>query len=314
MGAGIVIVVILAFIALFIVIKGIRVVPQQRAFVLERMGRFHDILQPGLNIIFPLIDRVAYRFDLRETPIDVQKQVCITRDNTQIAIDGVLYLQITDPKAAAYGTTNPTTAMIQLAQTILRADVGKRALDEVLSQRAELNATVVQELDRAAVTWGLKVLRYEIRDITPPADVVRAMELQITAEREKRATIATSEGAKQQAINISEGERQQAINRADGAQQAQVLRAQGEAQAILLVAKATAESLKIVGDSLKDESARQAMAMRVAESFISQWGAIAKESNVMIVPADMGDLSKMVGTAFRITEGLKTTPDPRGGR
>ncbi len=313
MGAGIIILVILALIALFIVVKGIRVVPQQRAFVLERLGRFHSILQPGLNIIFPLIDRVAYRFDLRETPIDVQKQVCITKDNTQIAIDGVLYLQITDPKAAAYGTTNPTTAMIQLAQTILRADVGKRALDEVLSQRAELNATVVQELDRAAVTWGLKVLRYEIRDITPPTDVVRAMELQITAEREKRATIATSEGAKQQAINVSEGERQQAINRAEGARQAQVLRAQGEAQAILLVAKATAESLKLVGDSLKDESARQAMAMRVAESFISQWGAIAKESNVMIVPADMGDLSKMVGTAFRITEGLKTAPDPRGG-
>ena len=311
MGAGIVILVVLAFIALFVVVKGIRVVPQQRAFVLERLGRFHGVLGPGLNIIFPLIDRVAYRFDLRETPIDVQKQVCITKDNTQIAIDGVLYLQITDSKAAAYGTTNPTMSMIQLAQTILRADVGKRALDEVLSQRAELNATVVQELDRAAVTWGLKVLRYEIRDITPPADVIRAMELQITAEREKRATIATSEGAKQQAINISEGERQQAINRADGAQQAQVLRAQGEAQAILLVAKATAESLKVVGDSLKDDSARQAMAMRVAESFIAQWGAIAKESNVMIVPADMGDLSRMVGTAFRMAEGIKASADTR---
>ena len=314
MGASIVILVILVFIALFVVIKGIRVVPQQRAFVLERLGRFHGVLEPGLNIIFPLIDRVAYRFDLRETPIDVQKQVCITKDNTQIAIDGVLYLQITDARAAAYGTTNPTMSMIQLAQTILRADVGKRALDEVLSQRAELNATVVQELDRAAVTWGLKVLRYEIRDITPPADVIRAMELQITAEREKRATIATSEGAKQQAINISEGERQQAINRADGAQQAQVLRAQGEAQAILLVAKATAESLRIVGDSLKDESARQAMAMRVAESFIAQWGAIAKEANVMIVPADMGDLSKMVGTAFRITEGIKAATGGPSGR
>ena len=311
MGAGIVIVIILAFVALFVVVKGIRVVPQQHAFVLERLGRFHGVLGPGLNIIFPLIDRVAYRFDLRETPIDVQKQVCITKDNTQIAIDGVLYLQITDPKAAAYGTTNPTMSMIQLAQTILRADVGKRALDEVLSQRAELNATVVQELDRAAVTWGLKVLRYEIRDITPPADVIRAMELQITAEREKRATIATSEGAKQQAINISEGERQQAINRADGAQQAQVLRAQGEAQAILLVAKATAESLKVVGDSLKDDSARQAMAMRVAESFIAQWDAIAKESNVMIVPADMGDLSRMVGTAFRMAEGIKASADTR---
>jgi len=296
---------IIAITALLIAIKGIRVVPQQHAFVLERLGRFHGVLEPGLNIIIPVIDRVAYQFDLRETPVDVQKQVCITQDNTQIAIDGVLYLQITDPRAAAYGTTNPIMSMIQLAQTILRADVGKRALDEVLSQRAELNTTVVQELDRAAVTWGLKVLRYEIRDITPPADVIRAMELQITAEREKRATIATSEGAKQQAINISEGERQQAINRADGNQQAQVLRAQGEAQAILMVAKATAESLRMVGESLKDAGARDAMAMRVAESFIDQWGAIAKEANVMIVPADMGDLSKVVGTAFRITEGIK---------
>ncbi len=308
MDLGIVVLVILAALGLFMVAKGLRVVPQQHAFVLERLGRFHGVLGPGLNIIFPLIDRIAYRFDLRETPIDVQKQVCITKDNTQIAIDGVLYLQITDAKAAAYGTTNPTQSMIQLAQTILRADVGKRALDEVLSQRAELNATVVQELDRAAVTWGLKVLRYEIRDITPPADVIRAMEMQITAEREKRATIATSEGAKQQAINISEGERQQAINRADGNQQAQVLRAQGEAQAILLVAKATAESLRIVGDSLKDDNARQAMNMRVAESFIAQWGGIAKASNVMIVPADMGDLAKTVGTAFRIVDNLKPTP------
>ncbi|HUW97775.1 MAG TPA: SPFH domain-containing protein [Acidiferrobacter sp.] len=313
MSAAIIVFVILAGLSLLIAVRGIRVVPQQHAFVLERLGRFQRTLGPGLNIIIPMIDKVAYMFDLRETPIDVQKQVCITKDNTQIAIDGVLYLQITDPKAAAYGTTNPTASMIQLAQTILRADVGKRALDEVLSSRAELNTAVVQELDRAAVTWGLKVLRYEIRDITPPADVIRAMELQITAEREKRATIATSEGSKQQAINVSEGERQQAINRADGNQQAQILRAQGEAQAILMVAKATAESLKLVGESLKEESAREAMAMRVAESFIAQWGAIAKESNVMIVPADMGDLSKMVGTAFRIMDGVKTTiaPDPK---
>lgn len=308
MAPAIMILLMVSLVSLLVGIKGIQVVPQQHAFVLERLGRFHNVLGPGLNVIIPLIDRIAYKFDLRETPIDVQKQICITKDNTQIAIDGVLYVQITDPKAAAYGTTSPTTSMIQLAQTILRADVGKRALDEVLSQRAELNTIVVQELDRAAVTWGLKVLRYEIRDITPPADVIRAMELQITAEREKRATIATSEGAKQQAINISEGERQQAINRADGNQQAQVLRAQGEAQAILMVAKATAESLRIVGDSLKDDSGRQAMAMRVAESFITQWGAIAQEANVMIVPADMGDLSKMVGTAFRITEGIKTAP------
>jgi regulator of protease activity HflC (stomatin/prohibitin superfamily) len=243
---------------------------------------------------------VAYKFDLRETPIDVKKQVCITKDNTQISIDGVLYLQITDPKAAAYGTSDPLSSMEQLAQTIMRSDVGKKQLDEVLSSRTELNASIVSELDTAAVNWGVKVLRYEIRDISPPEEVIRAMELQITAERQKRALIAKSEGEKQQAINVSEGERQQQINRAEGDKQAQVLRAEGQAQAVKTVAEATAKALATVGASLQQAGAHEAMKMQVAEDFIKQWGGIAKESNVMIVPADMGDLSKVVGTAFKI--------------
>ena len=296
---------VLAVIAITIISRGLRIVPQQHAWIVERLGRFHKVLEPGLNLLIPIADNVAYKFDLRETPIDVRKQVCITKDNTQISIDGVLYLQITDPKAAAYGTSDPLSSMEQLAQTIMRSDVGKRQLDEVLSSRTELNTSIVSELDSAAVNWGVKVLRYEIRDITPPEDVIRAMELQITAERQKRAMIAKSEGDKQQAINVSEGERQQQINRAEGERQSQILRAQGQAQAVTTVADATAKALATVGAALKEEGGKDAMMMRVAEDFISQWGAIAKESNVMIVPADMSDVSKIVGTALKIIENTK---------
>ncbi|HEX5314683.1 MAG TPA: SPFH domain-containing protein [Gammaproteobacteria bacterium] len=307
MTVSIVVAIILVILALTILSRGLRIVPQQHAWVIERLGRFQRILEPGLNLIIPIADKVAYRFDLRETPIDVRKQVCITKDNTQISIDGVLYLQITDPKAAAYGTSNPLSSVEQLAQTIMRSDVGKKQLDEVLSSRTELNASIVNELDRAAVNWGVKVLRYEIRDISPPEEVIRAMELQITAERQKRALIAQSEGEKQQAINVSEGERQQQINRAEGEKQAQVLRAEGEAQAVLTVADATAKALATVGAALRQDGAGEAMRMQVAQDFIAQWGGIAKASNVMIVPADMGDLSKVVGTAFRIVNGAPAT-------
>ncbi|HEX7338779.1 MAG TPA: SPFH domain-containing protein [Rhodanobacteraceae bacterium] len=305
MSTGLIIVIILVVIALAIISRGIRIVPQQHAWVIERLGRFHRTLEPGLNLIIPIIDRVAYRFDLRETPMDVAQQVCITSDNTQISIDGVLYLQITDPKAAAYGTSNPMVSVEQLAQTIMRSDVGKKQLDEVLSSRNELNASIVSELDHAAVNWGVKVLRYEIRDIQPPEEVIRAMELQITAVRQKRAVIAKSEGDKQQAINVSEGDRQQRINLAEGERQAKVLRAEGEAQAILTVAEATAKALQQVGNALQQAGGMDAMKMQVAQDFIERWGGIAKASNVMIVPADMGDLSKVVGTAFKIVDGIK---------
>lgn len=308
MSVSLIIVIIVVVIALAILSRGLRIVPQQHAWVVERLGRYHKTLEPGLNLLIPIADKVAYRFDLRETPIDVAQQVCITRDNTQISIDGVLYLQITDPKAAAYGTSDPLLSVEQLAQTIMRADVGKKQLDEVLSSRSELNVSIVSELDHAAINWGVKVLRYEIRDISPPEEVVRAMELQITAERQKRAVIAKSEGDKQQAINVSEGDRQQRINIAEGERQAQVLRAEGEASAVLTVAEATAKALEQVGAALQQSGGMDAMRMQVAENFIERWGAIAKSSNVMIVPADMGDLSKVVGTAFKIVDGIKTKP------
>jgi regulator of protease activity HflC (stomatin/prohibitin superfamily) len=306
MDTEFIIVVIFLAIVLTILARGLRIVPQQHAWVVERLGRFSRVLEPGLNILIPVADSVAYKFDLRESPLDVAKQVCITKDNTQISIDGVLYMQITDPKAAAYGTSNPLMSVVQLAQTIMRADVGKKQLDEVLSSRGELNASIVSELDRAAITWGVKVLRYEIRDITPPREVINAMELQITAERQKRALIAKSEGEKQQAVNVSEGERQQQINRAEGAKRARILEAEGQAEAVLTVAKATAEALATVGNALKDPGGQDAMKMRLAQEFIAQWGGIAKESNVMIVPQDMGDLSKAIGTALRITETVKS--------
>lgn len=297
---------VLVVITLFVISRGLRIVPQQHAWVIERLGRYSRTLQPGLNLLIPFVDSVAYKFDLRETPIPVERQVCITKDNTQISIDGVLYMQITDARAAAYGTTGPMQAVEQLAQTVMRSDVGKKQLDEVLSSRSELNASIVSELDRAATNWGVKVLRYEIRDITPPAQVIKAMELQITAEREKRAVIARSEGQQQEAINVSEGERQERINLAEGAKQAKVLEAQGEAEAILTVAAATARALTRVGEALQQGGAEEAMRMQVAQDFIERWGAIAREGNVMIVPADMGDLSKVVGTAFRIVDGIKT--------
>ncbi|HEU0196767.1 MAG TPA: SPFH domain-containing protein [Nevskiaceae bacterium] len=305
MSTGLIVILIIVVIALAIISRGLRIVPQQHAWIIERLGRYHKTLEPGLNLIIPLVDAVAYRFDLRETPIDVAEQVCITKDNTQISIDGVLYLQITDPKAAAYGTSNPILSVEQLAQTVMRSDVGKKQLDEVLSSRSELNISIVSELDHAAVNWGIKVLRYEIRNIQPPQEVVRAMELQITAEREKRAVIAKSEGDKQQAINVSEGDRQQRINLAEGERQAKVLRAQGEAQAILTVAAATAKALATVGTSLQQPGGLDAMRMQVAQDFVERWGGIAKTSNVMIVPSDMADLSKIVGTAFKIVDGIK---------
>ncbi|MGH8224854.1 MAG: SPFH domain-containing protein, partial [Gammaproteobacteria bacterium] len=290
MTVSLVVAIVLIVIALAIVSRGIRVVPQQHAWIIERFGRFHRTLEPGLNLIIPIFDKVAYRFDLREAPINVAEQSCITKDNTQIMIDGVLYLQITDPKKAAYGTNDPFLAVEQLAQTIMRSDVGMKQLDEVLSSRSELNASIVSELDKAAVNWGVKVLRYEIRKIEPPQEVVRAMELQITAERQKRALIAKSEGERQQAINVAEGEKR-----------ARVLGAEGEAEAINTVVEAQANAIRTIAAALGEDGGDLAMRMRLASDLISQYGNLAKASTTMIVPAEMGDLSRFLATALAIT-------------
>ena len=277
--------------ALAILSRGVRIVPQQHAWVIERFGRFHRVLEPGLNLIIPIFDNVSYKFDLREAPINVAEQSCITKDNTQIMIDGILYMQITEPRKAAYGTSDPFLAVEQLAQTVMRSDVGMRQLDEVLSSRAELNSSIVSELDKAAVNWGVKVLRYEISKIEPPQEVVHAMELQITAERQKRALIAKSEGERQEAINVAEGQKR-----------ARILGAEGEAEAINTVVKAQADAIRTIANALGDEGGDMAMRMRLASDLIAQYGNLAKTSTTMIVPAEMGDLSRFLATAMRIAD------------
>jgi regulator of protease activity HflC (stomatin/prohibitin superfamily) len=283
--------------------SGLRIVPQQQAWIVERLGRFHRALAPGLNVLIPFTDRIAYRFDLREVPTEVAPQVCISLDNTTLTVDGFLYLQITDPVKAAYGSSNPMAAAMQLAQTSMRSEIGKLHLDEALSSRRLLNTAVAAAVEEAAINWGIKVLRYEIKDITPPQAILHAMELQITAEREKRATIAKSEGQRQMQINTSEGQRQQEINIADGRKQAEVLRAEGEARAISLVATATADAIRSIAAGAVVEGGIEALQMQLAKSYIDQWGNLAKASTTMIIPTDLGNIGAMVGTALQIVRG-----------
>lgn len=285
-----------------------RIVPQQQIWLVERLGKFNRSLPPGLNIVMPFVERVAFRFDTREMPTEVAPQVCISLDNTTLTVDGFLYLQITDPVKAAYGSSNPMAAAMQLAQTTMRSEIGKLHLDQALSSRQLLNSAVAASVDEAAVNWGIKVLRYEIKDITPPMEILRAMELQITAEREKRATIARSEGQRQQQINTSEGQRQQEINLADGRRQAEVLRAEGEAKAIELVAAATAAAIHTIGESVTTEGGMAAMQMQLAKDFIGQWGNLAKQGTTLIVPASLGDVGAVVGTALQMVRNVPGVP------
>ena len=277
-------------------LRSVRIVPQQQAWIVERLGRFHNVLTPGMQIIMPIVDRVAYKFDMREIPLDVPEQVCITKDNTRLSVDGVLYYQITNAQNAAYGTNDVIAAVVQLVQTTMRAEVGKLALDECLSQREILNKGVVDVLTEAATGWGVKVLRYEIRNLTPPDEIQKAMELQLTAERQKRAAIAKSEGDRQQAINQSEGQKQSQINNADGERQAAILRAEGQAQAISTVATATANAINTIAKAAAGDGGMDALHYQLAQQWVDQWGEIAKSSTVTVVPANMGDLSAMVGT------------------
>ena len=278
------------------ILRAVRIVPQQQAWVIERLGRFHAVVTSGMQIIVPIFDRVAYKFDMREIPLDVPEQVCITKDNTRLSVDGVLYYQITNAQNAAYGTNDVIAAVVQLVQTTMRAEVGKLALDECLSQRETLNRGVVDVLTQAGAGWGVKVLRYEIRNLTPPDEIQKAMELQLTAERQKRAAIAKSEGDRQQAINQSEGQKQGQINTAEGDKQSAILRATGEAQAISLVATATANAIDTIAKAAAGEGGMDALRYQLAQQWVEQWGVIAKTSTVTVVPTNMGDLSAMVGT------------------
>ncbi len=295
-----IIVIVIIVLALLLVAGGVRIVPQQRSWVVERMGRYLRTLEPGLNVIIPVLDQVRFRFDLRETPMEVPAQVCITKDNTQVSVDGIMYIQITDAKLAAYGSSNPIMAVVQLAQTAMRSEIGKLHLDESLSSRQILNAAVVAVLDEAGATWGIKVLRYEIKDITPPNEILRAMELQITADRERRATIARSEGERQQQINVSEGQRQQSINVAEGLKQSEILKAEGQSQAIQLVAQATAQAIATIGQAAVQPGGIEALQLQVARDFIAQWGNLAKQSTTVLIPAEMGNVGSFIATALEI--------------
>ena len=287
-------------VALIVVVKAIRVVPQQHAWVVERLGRFFAVLQPGLNFVIPFVDRVAYRHDLREIPLDVPSQICITKDNTQLQVDGILYFQVTDAKLASYGSSNYVLAITQLAQTTLRSIIGRMELDRTFEERDQINVQVVNSLDQAATSWGVKLLRYEIKDLTPPAEILRSMQAQITAEREKRAVIATSEGNRQQQINVAQGAREAVIAKSEGEKQAEINIAQGEAQATLLNAEANASAIRQIAAAIESPSGLQAVNMRIAEHYINAFGLLAKTNNTLIVPSNVSDMAGLIATAMTV--------------
>jgi regulator of protease activity HflC (stomatin/prohibitin superfamily) len=287
------------------VIEGVRIVPQQSAYVVERLGRFHAVLEPGLNLIIPFLDRVAYQHSLKEVPLDVPEQVCITKDNTQLAVDGVLYYQVTDPRLASYGSANYIAAITQLAQTTLRSVIGKMELDKSFESREDINRHIVTALDEAGRNWGIKVLRYEIKSITPPESILRAMQAQITAEREKRALIAKSEGERQQAINVADGKRQAAILESEGEKQSAINRAQGQATAIRVIAEANAAGVRAVAEAIADKGGMEAANLKVATQYVEAFGNLAKTSNTLIIPASAGDVAGMVATAMTVLDKTK---------
>lgn len=292
-------------IAVLFIARSVKVVPQQNAWVKERLGKYAGTLSPGLNFLVPFIDRVAYKHSLKEIPLDVPSQVCITRDNTQLQVDGVLYFQVTDPMRASYGSSNYIVAITQLAQTSLRSVIGKLELDKTFEERSIINAQVVQAIDEAALNWGVKVLRYEIKDLTPPAEILRAMQAQITAEREKRALIAASEGRRQEQINIATGEREAFIARSEGEKQAAINNAQGEAAALLTVAEATGQAIERVAAAIRQPGGEQAVQLKVAEKAVDAYSKVAADATTtLIVPSNMTEVAALIGSAMAM---VKTT-------
>ena len=284
------------------IIEGVRIVPQQSAWVVERLGRFRGTLEPGLNLIIPFLDRVAYTHSLKEVPLDVPEQICITKDNTQLGVDGILYYQVTDPRLASYGSSNYIAAISQLAQTTLRSEIGKMELDKTFESRDEINRQIVASLDEAGRNWGIKVLRYEIKSLTPPEAILRSMQQQITAEREKRALIAKSEGERQQEINVADGEKQAAVLRSEGEKQAAINRAQGEATAIRVIAEATAAGVRAVADAIGDKGGMDAANLKVAQQYVEAFANLAKTSNTLIVPTTTSDVAGFVATAMTVLD------------
>lgn len=299
---------ILVIAAILFLYRLVKVVPQQNAWVVERLGKFHAVLPPGANILIPFIDNVAYRHSLKEIPLDVPSQVCITRDNTQLQVDGILYFQVTDAMRASYGSSNYVVAITQLCQTTLRSVIGKMELDKTFEERDMINGLVVNALDDAASNWGVKVLRYEIKDLTPPAEILRSMQAQITAEREKRALIAASEGRRQEQINIATGQREASIARSEGEKQAEINKAQGEAAAIVAVADATADAIRKIAAAIQAPGGEQAVQLKVAERAVDAYQALAKTNNTMIVPGNMTEVSGLIATAMGLIKSSAVNP------
>ena len=305
--------IVLFVIAGIFIARSIKVVPQQNAWVKERLGKYAGTLTPGLNFLIPFIDRVAYKHSLKEIPLDVPSQVCITKDNTQLQVDGILYFQVTDAMRASYGSSNYIMAVTQLAQTSLRSVIGKLELDKTFEERDIINAQIVNAIDEAALNWGVKVLRYEIKDLTPPNEILRAMQAQITAEREKRALIAASEGRRQEQINIATGEREAFIARSEGQKQAFINNAQGEAEALLAVANATAQAIESVAAAIRQPGGMEAVQLRVAEQAIEAYGKVASDATTtLIVPSNMTEVSALIGSAMTMvqTQQRAVTPVP----
>jgi regulator of protease activity HflC (stomatin/prohibitin superfamily) len=284
------------------VIEGVRIVPQQSAWVVERLGRFQGTLEPGLNLIIPFLDRVSYVHSLKEVPLDVPEQICITKDNTQLTVDGILYYQVTDARLASYGSSNYVAAISQLAQTTLRSEIGKMELDKTFESRDDINRQIVHALDEAGRNWGIKVLRYEIKSLTPPETILRAMQAQITAEREKRALIAKSEGQRQEEINLADGEKQAAVLRSEGEKQAAINKAQGDATAIRVIAEATAAGVRAVAEAIGDKGGLDAANLKIAQQYIDAFGNLAKTSNTLVIPTTASDVAGFLATAMTVLD------------
>ena len=295
--------ILVVVIAVIFIARAVKVVPQQNAWVKERLGKYAGTLSPGLNFLVPFIDRVAYKHSLKEIPLDVPSQVCITRDNTQLQVDGILYFQVTDPMRASYGSSNYIMAVTQLAQTSLRSVIGKLELDKTFEERDKIVAQVGQAIDEAALNWGVKVLRYEIKDLTPPKEILHAMQAQITAEREKRALIAASEGRRQEQINIATGEREAFIARSEGEKQAAINKAQGEATAIMTLASASAQAIERMAGAIRQPGGEQAVQLQVAEKAVEAYGKLAQDATTtLVVPGNMTEVSALIASAMKMVQ------------
>ncbi len=298
--------IVLLIIAVIFITQSVKVVPQQHAWVIERLGKYNGTLLPGLNFLVPFVDKVAYKHLLKEVPLDIPSQVCITRDNTQLQVDGILYFQVTDAMRASYGSSNYIMAISQLAQTSLRSVIGKLELDKTFEERDIINAQVVQAIDEAALNWGVKVLRYEIKDLTPPKEILHAMQQQITAEREKRALIAASQGRRQEQINIATGEREAFIARSEGEKQAVINKAQGDAESILAVAQATAQAIERIALAINQPGGAEAVQLKVAEKAVDAYAQVAADATTtLIVPSNMTEVSALISSAMKMVQTQK---------